>query len=131
MTKAKRGGGGVRLGLLAAAGAAAGYYFYASKDAKKHRKIAAQWAGKLKTEVVKQARRAQGLDKKKILKIVNDAAAQAAGSVQNKDVGRAAAELKRNWQKIVKELNASPSVRKAKKRVAKAVSSLSARTKRK
>ncbi len=116
MAKAKqKRGGGIRVGLLAAAGAAAGYYFYASKDAKKHRKIASQWAGKLKTEVVKQARRVQDLDKKKILKIVNKAAAQAAESVNRKDVVRAAAELKSNWQKLVSELG-TKTVPKAKKR---------------
>jgi predicted RNA methylase len=40
---------GAGLGILAAAAgaAAAGYYFYGSEEGKKHRKIAAKWAGKL------------------------------------------------------------------------------------
>ena len=66
--------GKVGLGLLAAtAGAAAGYYFYASKDAKNHRKIATKWTSEMKSEVMKVAKKAKNLDRKNLEQIVNNA----------------------------------------------------------
>lgn len=123
-------------GVLAAtaAGVAAGYYFYASKNAKKHRKIAAKWAGDLKNDVVREAKKLQNIDRKDVMAIV-DTAARAYESVRDikgTDVARAARELKDNWQEITKELKkgrasamgaakrAGKSVKKAVKRARKA-----------
>ena len=95
-------------GMLAAtaAGVAAGYYFYASKDAKKNRKIVAKWAVDLKNDVVREAKKAHSIDRKDILAIV-DTSARAYKRVRDlngKDVARAVGELKDNWQEIAKEL---------------------------
>lgn len=99
---------GVGAGVLAAgaAMAAAGYYFYASKDAKQHRKIAAKWAGNLKNDVVKQAKKVQNIDKAQLAAIVDKAAAayETVRSVDKNDLQKAAKELKSNWQELAAEL---------------------------
>ncbi len=95
-------------GVLAAtaAGVAAGYYFYASKNAKKHRKIAARWASDLKTDVIRQAKKVQHLDRKDVMAIVDTAARtyENVRDLNRKDIESAARELKDNWQEITKEL---------------------------
>lgn len=98
----------VGAGVLAAgaAMAAAGYYFYGSKNAAKNRKIAAKWAGNLKNDVVKQAKKVQHIDKKQLAVIVDQAAAayETVRSVDKKDLQKAARELKNNWQALAGEL---------------------------
>lgn len=109
MATKKRIGGKVAMGAgalaAAAAVAAAGYYFYASKDAKKHRKIAATWAGGLKKDVVKQAKKVKAMGKEDIMKAVDAAtsAYKSARSIDTKELARAAKELKNNWREIVME----------------------------
>lgn len=110
---------GVGAGMLAAAtaGVAAGYYFYASKDAKKNRKVAAKWAGDLKSDVVKQAKKVQDLDRAQMLAIIDQAATtyETVRSLNRADLSRAVKELKSNWQNVVGEAKpaAKRSVRKA------------------
>ncbi|MDB5237908.1 MAG: hypothetical protein JWM46_178 [Candidatus Kaiserbacteria bacterium] len=129
-------GAGVGAGVLAAgaAMAAAGYYFYASKDAKQNRKIAAKWAGNLKNDVVKQAKKVQNIDKAQLAKIIDQAAAayETVRSVDKMDLQKAAKELKMNWQELAAELtggmkkagtSAKKTVSNAKKSAKKAVSS--------
>ena len=110
--------GKVGLGLLAAtAGAAAGYYFYASKDAKKNRKIASKWAVAMKSEVMKTAKKVKNLDRKNLEQIVSNTA-KTLSSMKNhdrKEVERAAHELKANWQIVMKELGHNSTVKSAKK----------------
>jgi hypothetical protein len=65
-------GVGAGLAALAAAGAA-GYYFYGSKDAGKNRKKAGAWANKMKSDVVKAAKKAKKLDQKAVHAIVTNA----------------------------------------------------------
>ncbi len=97
-----------RAGLLAAAAAAvsAGYYFYASKNARSNRRIAAKWANDLKKDVINRAARAQKAGRKTIADAVDDAskAYRDVKNVSAKDLQRATRELKSNWQSLVKEL---------------------------
>lgn len=102
----KKAGIGAGLAAAAAAGAAAGYYFYASKDAAKHRKIAAKWAKDLKTDVAKQASRVAELDKKQMLAIIDKAAAtyETVRGLNRSELSRAVKELKKNWENVVVEI---------------------------
>lgn len=125
MATKKKMGGKVAMGAgalaAAAAAAAAGYYFYASKDAKKHRKIAVKWAGGLKKEAVKQAKKVGAMSRADVSKAVAAAAAAYEGvkSIDTKELARAAKELKDNWQEIVVEVGATAG--KKKKSIKKAV----------
>ncbi len=106
MTDTKKGGGLGRGVLAAAALAAAGYYFYASKDAKKNRQIAAKWAGDLKKDVLQRAKALKNVDRAAVAAIVEQSV-RAYKGVRNLDRGeieRAATELKNNWKKIASEL---------------------------
>lgn len=105
MTDTKKG----RLGkgvLAAAALAAAGYYFYASKNAKKNRQVAAKWAGEFKRDVVKRAKALKNVDRAAVAAIVEQSARAYKGirELDHSEIERAAKELKNNWQKIAREL---------------------------
>lgn len=125
MATKKKMGGKVALGAgalaAAAAAAAAGYYFYASKDAKKHRKIAAKWAGGLKKEAVKQAKKVGAMSRADVMKAVSAATAAYEGvkSIDAKELSRAAKELKDNWQEIVSEVGGKKKAKKTAKKTAK------------
>lgn len=113
-------------GVLASAAAlAAGYYFYASKDAKNHRKIAVKWAGGLKAEVLKEAQKIKKLGKAPVMQAVDKAVKvyAAAQGIDKQDVAAAAKELKNNWQNLVAEVskNVKGSVSSAKKTVKKPI----------
>lgn len=102
--------GKVGFGLLAAtvtaASVAAGYYFYASKSAKKHRRIAAKWANDFKGDVVRQARKVSNIDREALASII-DKASETYQSVRNigpAELSRATKELKDNWRELVDEL---------------------------
>lgn len=107
--------------LLAAAGITAGYYFYASKNAKANRKIAAKWASDLKTKVLAEAKKHGSVDKKTLAKIVDTATKTYAkvSKLDSKQLTVAAQELKTHWQKIAKELKTSPKPKRAAKVVRK------------
>ena len=108
-------------GAAGAAAAAAGYYFYAHKNAKKNRVAAAKWATDFKDDVVKQAGQIKNLDRAALVGIVDGVtkAYEGVRSLDRKDVLKAAAELKDNWQKLREELNQSGKAagREAKKAV--------------
>lgn len=111
-------------GLVAAgAAAAAGYYFYGSKNAKKHRKIAAKWATDMQKEVLKEAKNLKNVSPEKLAVIVDRVAKtyRGARSVKAADVKRAANELKANWEMVKRE---------TKRTVRKTVSRAKARAKR-
>jgi hypothetical protein len=119
----KKGGKGLAIGALAAgaaAAAAAGYFFYASPDAKKNRKIAVKWAGDMKKDVVREAKKLKNIDKAQLASIVDEAAAAytSVKNVDKKDIVKAAKELKANWKMLAAELP-RVSVKKAAKSVAK------------
>jgi uncharacterized protein HemX len=123
---------GLGLAALAAAGAAAaaGYYFYASENAPKNRKIAAKWAGDMKRDVVKEAKKLQKIDKAAVMKIVNQAQAAYAKNgpkIDKEALLKAASELKKHWDEIRDE--AAPVVKSAKKAVKKAVKKVAKKTK--
>ena len=119
---ADTGKGRFAKGVLAAAAlAAAGYYFYASKNAKKNRQVAAKWAGELKRDVVKRARALKNVDRAAVAAIVEQSARAYKGvrGLDRGEVERAAKELKKNWQKIARELKkGGTSAKSAAKRVA-------------
>jgi hypothetical protein len=123
-TKKTAGAVGTGLGVLAAAAgaAAAGYYFYGSEDAEKNRKIAAKWAANMKADVIKQAKKVKNIDRKTLESIVVNAQRtyMAAKNMDQKEVTRAAKELKANWQEVMKELTkGTSSAKKAVKTAAK------------
>ncbi len=105
-TNTKKVALGVGLGLAAAAAAGAGYYFYGSKDAKTHRKKVAKWAGDMKEDVVKRAKKLQKLDEKAYKAIVDESvkAYERVKSIDKADLAAAAAELKSNWKTVEREL---------------------------
>jgi len=112
---------------IAAAALAAGYYFYASKDAKSNRRIAAKWAKDLKNEVIKEAKKAKDLNRAEMLAIVDRAVAayETARSINPKELKSAARELKNNWQKIAGEsaTKAKKAAKKGTKKIVRAVKS--------
>ncbi len=97
-----------RAALAAGAAAAAGYYFYGSKNAEKHRNRAAKWARDLKAEAMRQAEKMPKIDKNSIAKAIDVAsgAILAARTIDQKEVVRAASELKNYWQNMVAEMHA-------------------------
>lgn len=121
MATKKNMGGKVAMGAgalaVAAAAAAAGYYFYASKDAKKNRKIAAKWASGLQKEAVKQAKKIGAASQADVMKAVSAATAAYEGvkSIDTKQLAHAAKELKDNWKEIVVEVGSSGGKKAAKK----------------
>ena len=121
MTSNKKMGSGLALGALAAA-AAAGYYFYASKDAKKNRRIARAWAKEMKTDVLKRAEKIKNVDKSKLAAVVDNVATayRSAKNVDGKELAKAAKELKNNWRHIAAELsNGGPTRKSASKKAKK------------
>lgn len=115
----------VGAGILAAGAAAAtGYYFYGSKEAKKHRKIAAKWATDMKKDILKEAKRLEGASPKAIAAMVDSVAKtyQSAHAVNAADMRRAVSELKANWEMVQREAKKTvrKSVSKAKTTVKKA-----------
>lgn len=124
----------VGLGLLAAtataAGVAAGYYFYASKNAKKHRRIASKWAGNLKKDVIKQAKKVTNIDRDTLAGIIDKASA-AYRNVKNvgpTELSRATKELKNNWKELMSEL--SKDTKRAKSTVKRTVRKATATSKK-
>lgn len=121
-TKRKVPAAGIAAGVVAATAAAgAAYYFYGAKGAKRHRAAAAKWAGGMKREVVKEAKKIQKLDDKVMHGIIDRVAGtyRAARSVDPEEIRQAAMELKKNWQKIRAELTPRSSKKVGKKRPAK------------
>lgn len=106
----KRNGKGLRRALVAgaatAAGLAAGYYFYASKDAKKNRKVALAWGKGLKDQVLEQAGKMKDLDRTKIFKAIDTVAGgyERAREIDVRQVRSAVQELRKNWKEIAGEL---------------------------
>lgn len=118
----KKAAAGIAAAAAAAGAAAAGYYFYASRDAKKHRRLAANWAQDLKREVVKQGKKVQKMDRSQFLRIVDNAAAtyETVRAINKKDLQKAAQELKNNWQLVAQEASGAL---KSTKRTAKKTAS--------
>lgn len=125
MAKQSKGAVAAEVGAgvaAAAAAAAAGYYFYASKDAKQHRKVAAKWANDMKKDVVREAKKLKNVDAKTVARVIDTAAQGYAGAraVDMAEVRRAAKELKANWEMISREAGREAKhVRKTAKKVAK------------
>jgi len=116
----------VGAGVLAVAAAAgAGYYFYGSDNAKKHRAAATKWAKGMKADVLKETKKLKRVDQKQIAQIVDRAAAAyaSARTANTAEVKAAAAELKKNWQRVREEIAArtkrSAPARKAAKKSSK------------
>ena len=100
--KMKKVGAGI---LAAGAAAAAGYYFYKSKDAKKHRRVAAAWARDFKKEVDKGVRKLPKFERAAVAAAVDKAtAAYRQRGKYRAEIAHAARELKNNWQLLRKEL---------------------------
>ncbi|HEY4525336.1 MAG TPA: hypothetical protein VJL39_03140 [Candidatus Paceibacterota bacterium] len=114
-------------GAAGAAVAAAGYYFYASKNASKHRKVAARWAIGFKKEAQKHVKKLDTVDSAAIARAV-DKAAIAYGSlrtIDKKALAAAARELKTNWREFASEASKAGRrvVRTTSKRVGKSARS--------
>lgn len=138
--KQAAGLGALAATAVTAGAAAAGYYFYASKDASKHRKIAAKWAMNMKSDVMKQARQMKKFDQKMLGMVIAQAAKkyEVMKSVDKKDVAKAVKELRANWQNIAAELQkgakktaktAKKIAKKTAKKVAKKVAKKTAKRK--
>ena len=114
MANNSKTGTGLKVAAAVAGAAAAGYYFYASKDAKNHRKIAAKWATEMKSEVMKKAKALKNVDRKTYESIVTNAQKAYVGikSMDRAEVERAAKELKSNWDLVAKEFGKNASAAK-------------------
>ncbi len=101
--------GAIAAGVLAAgAAAAAGYYFYGTKHAKQHRKEAAKWAHDAKREVVKEAKRFQGLGEEVMHGAIDRVAERYTGTgVDKESMDAFVKELKANWRKVRAEATGS------------------------
>lgn len=97
--------GAIAAGVLAAgAAAAAGYYFYGAKHAKQHRKEAAKWAHDAKREIVKEAKRFQGLGEEVMHAAIDRVASRYAGQgIDQASIDELVKELKANWRKVRSE----------------------------
>lgn len=114
--KAVKVGAGVAAATAVAG--AAGYYFFASKNAKENRKIAAKWAGDLKKKAVAEVKMLKKATPKAFSAIV-DKAAKAYAHVDAAELKKAARELKANWKQVQAEFApVKASVKKAAKKVA-------------
>ncbi len=124
-TKGSRAGLGLAALAAAGAAAAAGYYFYASENAPKNRKIAAKWAGDMKKDVLRNAKKLKRIDKAAVMKLVNQAQASYAKNGPKIDKAallKAASELKKHWDEIRDEADTTvKSAKKTVKKVAKKV----------
>ena len=105
---------------LAAGAAAAGYYFYASKDAKKNRKIAALWASNFRKDVTTQAKKLRTVDQQTFLNLVNSSVKtyKTARNIDPRELERAAKELRSNWKAALADMRKG--TRKATKTIKKA-----------
>lgn len=116
-----KGGDGVAIGagiVTVGAALAAGYYFYMSKDAKKHRKIAAEWASDLKNDILEKAQNLkENLNQETLVQIMDEVAKTyyTAKNVSKEEVLQAVEELKQNWTSVLEELNKNKSETKPKK----------------
>ena len=97
---------GLGLAAAAAAASAAGFYFFGSKDAEKNRKKVSKWAGDMKNDVVKNAKKLKKLDEKAYKAIVDESmkAYTSVKSIDKADLAAAAAELKKNWAHVKSEI---------------------------
>lgn len=86
--------------------AAAGYFFYASKNAKKNRKVVAKWANDFKDDVAEQTEQIKTINKDSLATVVDGVtkAYESVRSVDRGDLLRAADELKRNWKLLRDEV---------------------------
>jgi hypothetical protein len=95
------------LAVLAAgaAAAAAGYYFYGSQNAPQNRRKAAKWAGDLKNDVIREAKKLPTMDRTSMARVIDAAvtAYGAARTVDRADLMQAAGELKKHWSRVVDE----------------------------
>lgn len=103
MARTRKIAAGVGAALLAAGAAAGYYYFYASKDAKRNRKIAAKWASDMKRDVMREISRLSVPDREAVRATIGRIAGayQAARGVDPQSVSRAARELKDHWHELV------------------------------
>jgi len=108
-------------GAATAAGLAAGYYFYASKGAKKNRRVAAAWAKSLRDEALSQAKKLKNIDRSQVLGVIDTVAAgyENMREIEARDVRSAIKDLKSNWQKLADDVKKE--VRKTGKEVRKTV----------
>lgn len=92
--------------VIATAALAAGYYFYASKDAKKHRKAVSKWMGSFKDEVMLEARRLQVATPEAFATLVDSIAGAYTKTkdVNTFELSEVVRELKENWEDAKKDI---------------------------
>lgn len=131
--KKQNGNAGLAAGAVVAgiAAAAAGYYFYMSKDAKKHRKIVADWAGDFKKEVVKDVKALSHVSQETVMEVIDNAVEvyKKTRNIGENELMQAANELKENWDKLQK--SGKKVTKRAKKTVAKVKKVVKKTTKKK
>jgi uncharacterized protein HemX len=99
---------GLGLAALAAgaAAAAAGYYFYGTQG-KAHRKTAAAWTKKAKTEMIKKIKEMKSVSKQNYDKAASEVMAKykQAKNIDPKELQELGQELKSHWEKISKQVS--------------------------
>lgn len=123
--KKKSGGSGaLKIAALTAATAAGVYFLYGSKDAKKNRKKAEDWAMKAKGEVLGQITKAKSLKEEDYKRMVDTVTNKykKLKTTKNKDVEALAREMKAQWKQINKQAaKKMTTVKKVAKKTAKKV----------
>ena len=96
----------IAVGVAVATAALAGYYFYASKDAKKHRKAVSTWMGNLKEDVMQEAKRLQVATPEAFAIVVDSIASTYAKAkdVNASELAELITELKENWDDAKKDI---------------------------
>jgi len=124
-------GRSLALGALAA-GAVATYYFYASKNAKQHRKQAARWSLQFKKEVIKQIDSAKATNQTAVASAIDKAAEMFENlrAVDKSELLVAARELKAHWRDLAQDIakEGTRSIRSVKKSLKHAAGSDKKRT---
>ena len=117
-------GRSLALGALAG-GVVATYYFYASKNAKQHRKQATRWSLQFKKEVIKQIESAKATNQTAVASAIDKAAEifENLRAVDRSELLDAARELKAHWRELSQDIakegaRSIRSVKKSLKRVA-------------
>lgn len=117
MAQKSSGMGGVALAGITAAAIAGGYFFY-GKDGAKHRKVLKSWTMKAKAEIMEKLEKAKELSEDSYHQAIDMIADKYAKnkSMDSAEIAAFAANLKKHWKDIKREIMPkSPAKKSAKK----------------
>ena len=106
MNKTQKRAVAVGAGVAALAAAAAGVYFFTGKNAKNRKKVA-KWAGEMQRDVVKELKKVRQSSQAAYNKTVDAVAKnyKAARKISGPELATVAADLKKHWTVIRREMD--------------------------